>query len=421
MQTSLVTIALATFLIGGPAEAGQSEGVDRHWLPWLGCWQLSEEEFQSPDGTAPLELESREVRERTSVCLTMNGPEVKMTVSEGDQLLVERAIAANGTRRDIVENECRGWEENRWSRDGHRLFTKSEIRCDDMATRILSGISFLTSTSKVYGGRLTPFEETAIWVDVQFVKMGSHQQLEVRRYNPAKSNTEGDLGAAPGTAAIKSSDISQARRESAEPPDMADVMEANRSTAVRAVEALLVETEPKLNLNSKALVGLDDAGLDHDIIDLLVAQSFPDRFVIERRGRRGTWSSRQTGNFRGFGGFGGFYDPVWYSDLYPYYITPLGFSRYWGGRYNPYFYGSTVMSPFIIIPNMQGSARAVNGSGYTRVRPRTVDPQRPVGRPGTTATSGGGSTRTGSSDGATASPSGFSGGQSGTRRAVPRR
>ena len=409
MRTSLVTIALATFFLAGPAAAEQSDGVDRHWLPWLGCWQLSEEEFQSPDGTAPLELESQEVRERTSVCLTMNGPEVKMTVSEGDQLLVERAINANGTRRDIVDNECRGWEENRWSRDGHRLFTKSEIRCDDMPTRILSGSSFLTSTSN--------------WVDVQFVEMGDHQQLEVRRYNPSKSNTGGNIGGALGTAAaIQSSAISQARRESAEPPDMADVMEASRSTAVRAVEALLVETEPQLSLNSNALVGLDDAGLNHDIIDLLVAQSFPDRFVIERRGRRGTWSSRQAGNFRGFGGFGGFYDPIWYSDLYPYYITPLG-SRYWGGRYNPYFYGSTVMSPFVIIPNLQGSARAVNGSGYTRVRPRTVDTQRPVGRPATTtATSGGGgSTRTGSSDGATASPSGFSGGQSGTRRAVPRR
>lgn len=409
MRTSLVTIAIATFFLAGPAAAEQSEGVDRHWLPWLGCWQLSEEEFQSPDGTAPLELESQEVRERTSVCLTMNGPEVKMTVSEGDQLLVERAITANGTRRDIVDNECRGWEENRWSRDGHRLFTKSEIRCDDMPTRILSGISFLTSTSN--------------WVDVQFVEMGNHQQLEVRRYNPSKSNTGGNIGGALGTAAaIQSSAISQARRESAEPPDMTDVMEASRSAAVRAVEALLVETEPQLSLNSNALVGLDDAGLNHDIIDLLVAQSFPDRFVIERRGRRGTWSSRQAGNFREFGGFGGFYDPIWYSDLYPYYITPLG-SRYWGGRYNPYFYGSTVMSPFVIIPNLQGSARAVNGSGYTRVRPRTVDTQRPVGRPATTtATSGGGgSTRTGSSDGATASPSGFSGGQSGTRRAVPRR
>ena len=409
MRTSLVTIALATFFLAGPAAAEQSDGVDRHWLPWLGCWQLSEEEFQSPDGTAPLELESQEVRERTSVCLAMNGPEVKMTVSEGNQLLVERAINANGTRRDIVDNECRGWEENRWSRDGHRLFTKSEIRCDDMPTRILSGISFLTSTSN--------------WVDVQFVEMGDHQQLEVRRYNPSKSNTGGNIGGPLGTAAaIQSSAISQARRESAEPPDMADVMEASRSTAVRAVEALLVETEPQLSLNSNALVGLDDAGLNHDIIDLLVAQSFPDRFVIERRGRRGTWSSRQAGNFRGFGGFGGFYDPIWYSDLYPYYITPLG-SRYWGGRYNPYFYGSTVMSPFVIIPNLQGSARAVNGSGYTRVRPRTVDTQRPVGRPATTtATSGGGgSSRTGSSDGATASPSGFSGGQSGTRRAVPRR
>ena len=71
MRTSLVTIALATFFLAGPAAAEQSDGVDRHWLPWLGCWQLSEEEFQSPDGTAPLELESQEVRAVSYTHLTL--------------------------------------------------------------------------------------------------------------------------------------------------------------------------------------------------------------------------------------------------------------------------------------------------------------------------------------------------------------
>ena len=57
-------------------------------------------------------------------------------------------------------------------------------------------------------------------------------------------------------------------------------------------------------------------GINSGVIDLLVALSYPERFVVERRDRGGSWSS---GGLGGFGG--GFYDPVWYGDLYPYYIT----------------------------------------------------------------------------------------------------
>ena len=407
MRHHVMAIVAVWFLVGGSAEAGQSEYLDSRWAPWLGCWQLWEEEFETPDTLGLADgTDSRTLIDRTSVCVTTAGQGVLLTASEGERLLVERRIVADGSRHDVIEDDCHGWERSEWSSDGHRLFTTAEIQCTDMPTRRLSGISLLASASS--------------WVDIQFVQMDEHQQLEVRRYSPVRTATAAE------TSELTGSTIRQARRESAEPPNLSDIMEASRATTPRVVEAMLVETEPELRLDSRALIGLDDAGIDHGVIDLLVAQSFPEQFVVERRDRGGSWSSGLGG---GYSGFGRFYDPIWYSDLYPYYITPLG-SRYWGGSYNPYLYGGAVASPFVIITDPgidQPSARAVRDRGYTRVRPRAVEDQGAVRRRATSG-SRGGSTRTGSSGsdgtggGTTATTGGYSGGQSGTgRRAVPRR
>ena len=410
MRNHLVTVVAALLLFGGSAEAGQAESVDSRWVPWLGCWQLWEEELEELDAFAPTnETDQRALMERTSVCVTPSGSGVTVTASEGERRLVERRLVADGARHDVIEGECRGWERSEWSRDGHRLYTTAELQCSDLPTRRLSGLSLLGSASS--------------WVDIQFVEMGQHQQLEVRRYAPARADTE--AGPSDPRSGIGPSEIRHARRESAEAPNLSDIMEASNNTTPRVVEALLVETEPRLHLDGKTLVGLDDAGIDHGVIDLLVAQSYPEQFMVERRDRRGAWSSR-SGN--GFNGFGRFYDPIWYSDLYPYYITPLG-SRYWGGGYNPYLYGTAVASPFVIISEQgaeqPAAAGAVKGRGYTRVLPRATEDRRAVGRQGTTSGSGGGSTRTGSSGGSggntTASPGGYAGGRSGTgRKAVPK-
>ena len=408
MKIYFLTCAAAVLLSGGSAEAGQRESIDLRWAPWLGCWQLWEEEL---DTFAPAyDTAQRALMERTLVCVAPAGSGITITASEGKRQLVERRIVADGTPHDVVDGDCRGWKRSEWSRDGHRLYTTAELQCSDLLTRRLSGLSLLDSPSS--------------WIDIQFVDMGEHQQLEVRRYTAVQAETEAGKPA-DSTFGIGRSKIRQARRESAEAPNLADIMEASHHTTPRVVEALLMETEPRLHLDSHALVGLDDAGIDHGVIDLLVAQSYPEQFVVERRDRGGAWSSR-SGN--GFDGFGRFYDPIWYSDLYPYYITPLG-SRYWGSSYNPYFYGGAVASPFVIISERRASqlnaAGAVNGRGYTRVLPRATEDRRAVGRRGAPSDSGrGGSTRTGSSGesgGNTASPRGYSGGRSGTgRRAVPR-
>ena len=412
MRNHLVTVVAVLLLIGESAEAGQPESVDSRWVPWLGCWQLWEEELEELDAFARTdETDQRELMERTSVCVTPAGSGVTITASEGERRLVERRLVADGARHDVIEGDCRGWERSEWSRDGHRLYTTAELQCSDLPTRRLSGLSLLGSASS--------------WVDIQFVEMGPHQQLEVWRYAPARAEIAAAGTPPDSTSGIGPAEIRQARRESAEAPNLSDIMEASNNTTPRVVEALLVETEPRLHLDSQALVGLDDAGIDHGVIDLLVAQSYPEQFMVERRDRGGAWSSR-SGN--GFNGFGRFYDPIWYSDLYPYYITPLG-SRYWGSGYNPYLYGSAVASPFVIISEQgaeqSATAGAVKGRGYTRVLPRATEDRHAVDRRGATSGSNGGSTRTGSSGGSggntTASPGGYSGGRSGTgRKAVPR-
>jgi len=415
MTKYLVAAAAVTLLLAADStEAGQAAAVDSRWLPWIGCWQLSEEQFETPDALrrSTAETEAGALIGRTAVCVEPADEGITLKASDGNRLLVERRLVADGTRRDVVEDDCRGWERSEWSRDGYRLFTTAELRCADAPPRRVTGVSLMSSASS--------------WVDIQFVDVGQHQQLEVRRYAPMQSSEGdgGDPGPETGTPSFDPSEVRRARRESAEAPVLLDVMEASAKTTPRVVEALLVETEPDLNLDRRSLIALDDAGIDHDVIDLLVALSYPERFVVERRDQRGSWSS----NAGGYGGFGGFYDPVWYSDLYPYYVTPLG-SRYWGGGYSPYLYGSAVASPFVILPSdseNQPEARAVRGRGYTRIRPRAGDgSQGTVVSRGASSGGSGSSTRTGSSSGSsgttTAAPGGYSKGGSGTgRRAVPR-
>ena len=271
MRNHLVTIGTALLLIGGSAEAGQPESVDARWAPWLGCWQLWQETLEEFAASSPADDSDQRARMgRTSVCVTPTGRDITITASDGERQLVERRIVADGNRHDVIEGDCRGWERSDWSRDGHRLYTTAELQCSDLPTRHLSGLSLLASASS--------------WVDIQFVRVGEHQQLEVRRYAPVRAETAAGPPADP-TSGFGPSEIRRARRESAEAPSLADIVEASNNTSPRVVEALLVETEPRLHLDSQALVTLDDAGIDHGVIDLLVAQSYPEQFVVERRDR----------------------------------------------------------------------------------------------------------------------------------------
>lgn len=409
-RTSAGFGAVALFWLAAASPAAAQE-TDPRWRPWLGCWQLWEEQLDP--STLTTSEETAALLDRTRVCVRPGGTgdSVDLTAVAGDRILVERTLTADGTRREIEEDGCHGWEGSEWSFDGQRLFSRAELQCGDEPLRTITGVSLLSSSS--------------IWVDIQVVEVDRRQLVEVRRYNPVAGNRQDTWLGSDDALGVDAADIRQARRESAEPIDLRDIEEASRRTTPRVVETLLVETEPRLPLDSEALIALDDAGISGGVIDLLVGLSYPDHFVVERRDRGGSWSSGTRS------GFGGFHNPMWYDSYYPYYVTPFG-SYSWRRGYNPYLFGAAA-TPFVVVPgpsdNDGSSGRAIHERGYSRVSPRTAAGRTAVPRGGAASpggyTSGGGTTsRTGSSGTSSSSSGGGSsrsGSSSGGRRAVPRR
>jgi len=412
----LVTLGLISLATTASAFAEEKE-ADSRWHPWLGCWQLWEEQLDPAAASTPTltdtDDETAALLDRTRVCVRPGSTtdSVDLTAVAGDRVLVERTLVADGARRDVREAECVGWEQSEWSFDGHRLFTHAELQCGDEPARTVTGVSLLSSAS--------------IWVDIQVVEVGTRQLVEVRRYSPTSAARQ-DTWLGSGALGVDATDIRQARREAAEAIDLRDIEEASQRTTTRVVETLLVETEPRLPLDSEALIALDDAGINGGVIDLLVGLSYPDHFVVERRDRGGSWASGA------HSGFGGYHDPMWYGSYYPYYVTPLGYYS-WRRGYNPYLFGGAATTPFIVVPGVndndsaEGTGRMVHERGYTRVSPRTTGGRTAVPRgasasPGGYSSGGGTTSRTGSS-GTSSSGGGASrgGSSSGGRKAVPRR
>jgi uncharacterized membrane protein YgcG len=179
------------------------------------------------------------------------------------------------------------------------------------------------------------------------------------------------------------------------------------------VEAALVETHTMFPLTSRDVIGLDEAGVPDRLIDVLVALSYPKKFVVER-------AAATTTVLPPLFGFG---DPF-YDDYGGYYYSPFAYT--YGGYYYPYAFspayfvgggdeGSTT-------PRASGSGRVIDGVGYTRVTTREP-PQTARGNNGATGDTSGGGSSSSSSGGSTVSSQGFSGGGGSSdsgRTAVPR-
>jgi hypothetical protein len=287
-----------------------------------------------------------------------------------------------------------GWQSAEWSRDGRRLFASAELACLNQPPRKVSGLAMMT--------------EGTTWLDAQVIDVAGRESIRVRRY---RRTSEGTVSAdASFTSATPAFTID-------------DVKEASGKVSPRALEAALVEANIRFDLNSRTLVALDDAGVPDDVIDLLVALSFPSRFVVER-------ASRGSSGFAGVDetAVNPYYWPYDY-DYWPYYYAPFGYS-YWG-RFDPLYFpaaGFVVVAPAPPDPGQADvGGRAVNGVGYTRVRPRETVPaqtasggaQKTGGRGGQ-ASGGDAGSRSGSSGGVSSQGYSGSGGGGSGRTAQPR-
>ncbi len=371
--------------------------VDSRWLPWIGCWELVLETVGHLD----------EYPEDVLVCLSpvKNESGVRIATWAHGEIILEETLFADGERRPIEDAEskseidCRGWQSATWSADGHRLFLHSEATCASDVERSNSGVNLLVSGPR--------------WIDVQLVRAGDVRELIIRKYRRASERTIAESGA----DVVPSVDwgTSYDRLEAENPMGLDDIIEASRVIDSEAVEAVLMESEVELALGSESLIRLADAEVPEELIDLMVALSYPENFRIGRLGARKRRSYGGSGG--GGGGLGGGFGPVYYDDpyayWYPFYFAPFGYSAY--------NYGYATYGGYYLLPPAGGGeitdtthGRVVAGKGYSRVWPRERESSGRAGRGGGYST-GGGYSQSGDSGGGV-NQSGYSGGGSSTGR-----
>jgi hypothetical protein len=154
-------------------------------------------------------------------------------------------------------------------------------------------------------------------------------------------------------------------------------------------------------VKSKQLLELSDAQVPTSVIDVMIAVAYPKQFIVEPS-RGGYGGSTSYGAY-------GLYDPFFDAGYWPsYYYSPFAYGYI--GRYNPIAFPPYVSGGDGDAIPARGTGRAINGEGYTRVRPNT--PERPTfsSRTGTGNSAASGS----SSASSRASSSSSDGGSSGS-------
>ena len=376
--------------------------TDARWDPWLGCWQLSTDNVRAGAPAAGRLVDApRDARlpagAAPRVCVTPADGGARVETSVRGQDVVAQTIVADATERPMEQDGCRGTQRAEWSADGLRFFSHADLTCEgESAPRRLSGVSLLGPNGT--------------WLDIQAIESATGQSVRVRRYVRASG---GQVPAATVVASRLGLD---------------DIKEAHAKIPPRALEAALVETNSGFDLTSERVLDLDAAGVSDSVIDLLVALSYPERFVVERRSG-GSGGSTFFNDPFGVGWAFGY--PVWYDDYYysPYYSSPFAY----GGQrfYAPYgIVGGGVIVPAEAQPS--GLGRVVDGQGYTRIREREAANAEPVSASGTRSTAstsgpsgGGGSSSSGTASSGGGDSGGGSSGSSGGggdtgRTAVPR-
>jgi len=311
---------LATTLLALTAQsaAAQSGATDPRWLAFTGCWE------PVGDTTA---------REEASALLCFRpqaeGEGMDMLSVEGSEIVGQETVRADGQPREADLEGCTGWERGDFSARPGRVFLSSEHVCEGGVARTSTGVFAMVSSNE--------------WVDVKVITADGESLTWVTRYHLArKAEAEaaglGDLSAGHGMA-VRSARVAAAAR-----PSVEDVIEATGYLAPEVVRTWLSERNAPLAVDADGLVQMADAGVPEDVIDMVVAVSYPERFAVDRE--RDRYSQA----------YGGGYGPAFYPTYgfgYPY-----GYGYGFGG----YGFGPTVVR----VHHGDSGGRVVKGRGYSR-------------------------------------------------------
>lgn len=333
-------------LITAAAPVGAQAPEDERWLPWVGCWEASAD--ATPDGAALRGVFGR------ALCVRPAGAGVEFAMAAGETV-VTRRLVADGAPRPLELGGCAGWESAAWSADQDRLFHRSELTCPGDVVRASSGVL-----------AMLPGE---VWLEAHTLEAGGERMLSVRRYHPV--SPEG-VDAIPLELAVA---VATMRASAAGRLSQSDVVDAVRHAPVEAVQALLVERGEGFRLDAASMLRLADAGVPGEVTDLMVALSWPERFVVQA-GAEVRVASREIERDSLRAPYDPWSDPWARPD--PFY-DPRGYGGYggYGGYYgsDPYGYGARGLpgtwrlggGPVVVVRerSQDRGGEMVKGKGYS--------------------------------------------------------
>ena len=378
-RVTLGILAGALFMMVPTMAAAQE--VDSRWAPWIGCWRVVGEAASAPVVcVVPLAGESA----------------IEILTMLDDQVLSRESIFADGRQRDVSREDCEGWEAAEFSDDSRRVYVRSEFTCGVSAPRSSTGVISMVSPSE--------------WLEVRTVVEDGQSAPWAARYQLAsqadfQAAGQGDLAGTQGAP------TRMARIAASIPIAPDGVIEATGKVSAETVQLWVVERGEGFALDAAALIEMADSGVPPSVIDVVVAVSYPEKFVLNE-GAPTAGGPAMAGAGRGASRLGydrslspfddPFYDPYGrygYGSLYGSRLGygfgymgryGYGFSRYesrygyggglgYGGGYGygggiGYGYGYGGYGGPIIVVGRRGSnsgpaaGRVVPGGGYTSAR-----------------------------------------------------
>jgi len=324
-------------------DTGGYENLDTRWLPWIGSWRMVSSGITGESTVQEQYL--------MTIVTDENGKSITMKGFREEELLSEEKIVADGMHHPLTGDECTGWYMYSWSETGKRLLLKSESSCSGDLTQMISGMSII--------------DDSGDWVDIQLLQNGKERAVAIRRYRNV-DNT-------PVTPARM--DAVFARISAGTNFSIDEIIELSTKVEPEVLEVALLELRKPFPIDSQQLVRLSDSRVPSQVVDLMVALSFPDKFQVEKTTvspvERPMARIGNTVEIDDCWDYGYPYFPWhWGSSIY----SPCDY-RYWGwgaglGWYYTYwgrpYSGGTGQGVDV--------GRLVEGRGYTRVSPNDSGP-----------------------------------------------
>jgi hypothetical protein len=321
------------------------------WDAWLGCWRAVGEEALG-DGV---------------VCVLPgdDATSVRIVTVEGGELAGETMLRADGIARAVDEGGCTGQESAYWSRDGRRVFVRTELDCNGVRRVSTGALAFVAENE---------------WIDAQALAVGEQHAARSIRYRAIRAESTPQA-----VAALLPADRDLAREaarlRAAAPLQLDDVIEAAGVIAPPALEALLAARQQGFGLDARTLVRLEQAGVPTSVIDIMIALSYPRSFAVEQP--RSAPPAYGGGAMLPYYGYNTDCYDVRYSDLrwrpdcaYMFRYSRYGYGSRYGMGYSPWGYdpyGWRYGQPVVVIVRPEpapgagtGSGGLVRGRGYTR-------------------------------------------------------